>query len=344
MPHSAWWAASSVSGVAVAYGRISRSIAGLVVPALGPRRRRSRCGWCSASSRGRGGRLAGLWRGARREAAGGGGGRRRVPRSGGRSAVGPHAPRRREQRRDEQAARRIGCFTHGYSSAFRRLDTKRRPGIRDGVRVGGPASFAGTNQIRFRGSVVGPHSQRTRRSPEAVFGCAESVVPAQALRSPCSYNRCARRPRRRRSPGPPARCGARGGGRGRSSGRRRGSPSRTSARRMPGTRPSSTPWMTSVGSADRARSAGDDAACSASAAAPNRAVVTLHVERVGEVPLRRPTGPATVSRPVEGIWDRHSRRDAAQHPPALRFQPGTRHRWPARDSTARSGLRPVVST
>jgi len=36
--------------------------------------------------------------------------------------------------------------------------------------VGRPASFAGIGRIRFGGSVAWPHSQRTLRSPEAIFG------------------------------------------------------------------------------------------------------------------------------------------------------------------------------
>ena len=70
----------------------------------------------------------------------------------------------------------------------------------------GPASFAGTNRIRFRGSVAGPHSQRSKRSPEA-----SSIVPAvytgrrRARPQPADDGR-------RRSRALRARCGARGGG------------------------------------------------------------------------------------------------------------------------------------
>ena len=81
-----------------------------------------------------------------------------------------------------------------------------------------------------------PHSQRSRRSPEAVFGCAGSLA---RWREP-------RRRRRRGSRAPPARCGARGAGPGRSAARRRGRP-RTPRTRAGGTRPSSSPWRTSVG-------------------------------------------------------------------------------------------------
>src|SRR3954470_4234557 len=42
-------------------------------------------------------------------------------------------------------------------------------------RVDGPASFAGTNRIRFRGSVARGHTLSALRSPEALFGCRPMV-------------------------------------------------------------------------------------------------------------------------------------------------------------------------
>ena len=71
MPHSAWPAAMSVSGAASPYGRIWRSIAGVAVPALRAGRRRTRCGRCSASSRGRGGPCRGAGESGVGEAAAG---------------------------------------------------------------------------------------------------------------------------------------------------------------------------------------------------------------------------------------------------------------------------------
>jgi glyoxylase-like metal-dependent hydrolase (beta-lactamase superfamily II) len=52
----------------------------------------------------------------------------------------------------------------------------------DGVEWFRPASFAGTSRIRFGGSVVEPHSQRSRRSPEAMFSWGPSLA---AGRLPC---------------------------------------------------------------------------------------------------------------------------------------------------------------
>jgi hypothetical protein len=53
--------------------------------------------------------------------------------------------------------RRGFTLTRFLALSLRRGTPSGEPGRR---RVGGPASFAGTSQIRFRGSVVEPHSQR----------------------------------------------------------------------------------------------------------------------------------------------------------------------------------------
>jgi hypothetical protein len=45
------------------------------------------------------------------------------------------------------------------------------PGTGTAVESHGPASFAGTSQIRFGGSVAGATLSARSRSPEAVFNC-----------------------------------------------------------------------------------------------------------------------------------------------------------------------------
>src|SRR3954470_1205378 len=91
--------------------------------------------------------------------------------------------RRRARQREE---RRRGA------SLTRAPDTENAgPGTRGRRRVSGPASFAGTSQIRFGGSVAFATLSARVRSPEAVFGCQPSLAPAGAAT------------RRRRLGGPP---------------------------------------------------------------------------------------------------------------------------------------------
>ena len=56
-----------------------------------------------------------------------------------------------------------------------RKDAAEDPGRRQTSR--GPASFAGTSRIRFRGSVAVATLSAHMRSPEAVFGCRAMVHP-----------------------------------------------------------------------------------------------------------------------------------------------------------------------
>ena len=109
-----------------------------------------------------------------------------------------------------------------------------------------------------------------------------------------------------------------------------------------GTRPSSRPCRTSVGIADPAALAHGPAACSASASAPNRAVVRSWRTR----DRRRPSPPTAGSRDSVdgsmpfGIGERR-RRPARGRARATSSSPAASSRGPAPSATARSGHRPV---
>src|SRR5262245_63295106 len=84
-----------------------------------------------------------------------------------------------------EAATRIAARVWSFFTLTRfRFDLKQEtpPGTTGRRRVGGPASFAGTNQIRFRGSVVLPHSQRCCARRRRIFSCRSNLAPTGARR------------------------------------------------------------------------------------------------------------------------------------------------------------------
>ena len=80
-----------------------------------------------------------------------------------------------------------------------------------------------------------------------------------------------------------------------------------------GTRRSSSPWRTSVGSPNPARAAARTRACSASASAPKRAVLVL-TQYGSSDGLRRHRRIARQGRAVDAVRDRERRRDPGQRP------------------------------
>ena len=175
---------------------------------------------------------------------------------------------------------------------------------------------------------VSPHSQRARRSPEAVFGCA---VKPSTLAS-------ARRRRRRGSRDPPARCAARGAGPGRSAARRPGAPSNTSDARG-GTSPSSRPWRTSVGTADPA-CAGAHPCLLGERLRPEPGGAGRAVERVAVA--RRPTSGSRDSVSGAMPFGTDSVGRTGPRTGASRFfQPASVESRPGAVSTVRSGSRPI---
>ena len=143
--------------------------AGRVVPALRSRRRRCRCGSCSASSRARAGpcRAASRTPTAMRrhwptgrstadaagEGAAAGSDGRRGRRRGRTTARSRRTQRRRRGRRLRRAVWvGMGLDIGSPSSNMRERRLRATRGRRQ--RVDGPASFAGTSRIRFRGSVA----------------------------------------------------------------------------------------------------------------------------------------------------------------------------------------------
>ena len=188
MPHSAWPAAMSASGVVVAVRQDLEVDAGVVVPALRLARRRTRCGSCSASSRARAGRCPSGRRptrdGAARRATARSGDaerRRRRPAARGLRRASPHAAAHEVATSTTREAARAAV--HGVSAVDwtsrspSNRTRKRRP------RVPGTASTSRSgllpSPVRAGSGSAGlwrlPHSQRTRRSPEAVFGCRPMV-------------------------------------------------------------------------------------------------------------------------------------------------------------------------
>ena len=170
--------------------------AGVVVPALRLRRRRSRCGSCSASSRARGGPCRAAPRtptatrrhGRRAEAR-----RRGRRRRGAESTATPTSPdAARGRRRAHGAGEREAASTrYRWMGAGHRVSSSNMrnavSGTGDGVsRVDGPASFAGTSRIRFRGSVAVRHTLSARGAPRRRYSVVArwyTVRSAPAIRA-----------------------------------------------------------------------------------------------------------------------------------------------------------------
>ena len=98
--------------------------------------------------------------------------------------------RRTRASRPRSRGRRHGCRVDGSPGSEPPLRLGRRP-VDTGTasRRGGPASFAGTSQIRFGGSVAGATLSARQRSPGALFDCPESSTGrarAQSRASPAT--------------------------------------------------------------------------------------------------------------------------------------------------------------
>ena len=250
MPHSAWCAASSVSGVALAYGRISRSIAASSYQPFA--RATKKPVWL----------VFGVQSSARRTLAGSGGalgGRRRARwragcRGTGRSRVWPPL-QAATTRATASATVGFGCHADSGPRCSASRDEERRPGTgRRRVRVLLPSL------VRTRSGSAGLWSGHTL-SAHALPGGGIQLPSIVALEPRARVDRSARDDVVD-DLGPPARCGSRGGARVGPAGDAGSSAERLARRgRDEAVVP---PWMTSVGTVSRSSDA-MTRSCSASA-------------------------------------------------------------------------------
>ena len=182
IPHSAWPAARSASGAVLPYGQhleVDRRHRAYQPFGLGDvepgvvRVRRPVEGQPDGRRRRRPDGDGGRPRRRRRGRAGG------AEDDGGRRPASRRRPRRRRTARRQRARRGgVGMDCAGPRDGSRPAleHENAASGCRGRrQRVDGPASFAGTSRIRFRGSVAIATLSAHGRSPEAVFGCGAMV-------------------------------------------------------------------------------------------------------------------------------------------------------------------------